>query len=46
MQFGTEVAARLLGHPDKAHWKANLLSEKEETSLTIQLRKIFQKYKF
>jgi Protein similar to CwfJ C-terminus 2 len=34
LQFGRDVAARLLMMPDRAHWKACVLNKAEETELT------------
>jgi Protein similar to CwfJ C-terminus 2 len=41
LQFGRDVAARLLMMPDRAHWKACVLNKAEETELTSNFNDAF-----
>lgn len=42
----TQIAATILGHPDRANWKNCLLSDDEESRIVDQLKDSFQRYDF
>eukprot|EP00598_Pedospumella_elongata_P007747 CAMPEP_0184985492 /NCGR_PEP_ID=MMETSP1098-20130426/14143_1 /TAXON_ID=89044 /ORGANISM="Spumella elongata, Strain CCAP 955/1" /LENGTH=898 /DNA_ID=CAMNT_0027509581 /DNA_START=8 /DNA_END=2704 /DNA_ORIENTATION=- len=46
MQFGLEVAAEILGQPERGHWKNCLLPEAEEASLCDDFRAAFAPFDF
>jgi len=46
MQFGLEVAAEILGQPERGHWKHNLLEEKQEAELCDRFREEFAPFDF
>ena len=46
MQFGTTVAAHVLGRPERANWKNCLQSEEQETALAEAFRTAFEPFDF
>lgn len=46
MQFGTEVAAQVLGQPEKAHWKNCVLAVEEEERQALAFREQFSEFDF
>jgi len=46
MQFGTEVAAQVLGQPEKAHWKNCVLAVEEEEKQALAFREQFSEFDF
>ena len=44
MMFGNEVAAQVLGQPERARWKNYLLAQDEEEKLAEGFRKAFQEF--
>ena len=46
MQFGTTVAAHVLGRPERANWKNCLQTEEQETALAEAFRTAFEPYDF
>lgn len=46
MHFGNEVAAQVLGQPEKAHWKHCLVSQEEEEKLAAEFRERFAEFDF
>ncbi|KAJ1440810.1 CwfJ C-terminus 1-domain-containing protein-like protein [Ochromonadaceae sp. CCMP2298] len=46
MQFGLEVAAEILGQPERGHWKHCLLKEDEEAKLCDLFREDFAPFDF
>jgi hypothetical protein len=46
MQFGLEVAAEILGQPERGHWKHCLLPEDEEAKMCDSFREEFAPFDF
>lgn len=46
MQLGVELAAAILGQPERGHWKHCLLEEDEEVKLTDTFRDLFSPFDF
>ena len=46
MQFGNEVAALVLGQPERANWKKCVVSQEEEERLAVEFRETFAAHDF
>jgi hypothetical protein len=46
ISHNTQVAAHVLGQPEKAFWKNCVLSEKEEIALAEKFRNSFETFDF
>lgn len=46
LSFGLELAANVIGDPDKAHWKNCIVSEDQEKTQTDNFRELFGAFDF
>ena len=44
VQYGRQVIARVMGAPEKGHWKACEVSKDQETTLAATFKQNFTKY--